>query len=412
MNLPIVSVDYETKDLRGASFESFRKDFQIFSLACTWRDPKTQEILNWFSTSPYSIRHKLAELARTQTPVVAHNAPFEMAVTARCHPDLNINWYADTMRLCQTRDAGGDEFSEPILTFEQTVALELGEMTEADVKKSWAKTRGLSLEACSARFLPDDRHNHKQEAHQYLLDNFKIKNHHGRYLDKLPYDILSRYNLGDTLNTLLLYETQVEFFKSINYDWKKDHILYFDRARLINGAYSRGIQINRGKLYQYILKLEKEIKDIETAFFAEFSISIAGSLAVKRNDFMEKYLSFDAAKTIRGRWKRLVRAEAGELDLLFNKFNIGSSKDLETLFCRVLKMTPKFLTPKGAPSFKSTHLSQWGQGGEILLKRKKILLVLQQCVNTWIGSELTGNAHPSIRAAGTRTNRVASGFHL
>ncbi len=406
----ITAIDYETRDARGASFEIFRADFRVFSLSCAWYD-ETGSIRTWFSTSPYSIRYKLEELARNKTKITAHNLPYELSVTAQCYPDIELNWFSDTMRLCQVRDAGGDEFAIPDLSLEQTLALELGETSEKQIKKSFAKTRGLSLEACSARFLPEDRHNHKSEAHDYLHEQFKIKTNFGRHLDKLPYSILERYNNGDVINTLLLHVDCLEYFKTITYNWQPDHYLYFDRARLITGAYRQGININREKLYTYILELEKSIEDIEQAFFSGFANQINQAKELKKQRFMAKYLSIDGCKTIKGRWKRLLKAQTDELDTEWNKFNIGSALDLKTLFAEVLNMNAKFLTKKGSPSFKSTHLLQWGEGGDILLNRKKKLLVLQQCANAWLASEYDGKAHPGVRVAGTRTNRVSGGVN-
>ena len=69
----------------------------------------------------------------------------------------------------------------------------------------------------------------------------------------------------------------------------------------------------------------------------------------------------------------------------------------------------EFETPKGSPSFKTSHLDQWGEGGKILKIRKKRLLVLQQAVNTYASAMYDGRTHPSVRISGTRTNRVAGG---
>ncbi len=405
----LVVVDYETKSSVGASFETFRHDFSVFSLSCAWYVGK--EIKTFFTAAPMNIRMTLSELARRNIKIVAHNLPYEMSVTSVCYPDINLNWYVDTMRLCQTRDAGGDEFAIPELSLEQTIAKELGELDEKKLKKAFSKTRGLSLEACSARFLPEDRHNHKSEAHNYLQEHFKIKTNHGRHLDKLPYDVLERYNNGDVINTLLLYIDCIEFFKTIKYDWQPDHRLYFDRARLITKAYNQGIAIDRVKLYNYILELEDEIDKIELDFHTAFADELERVKVFRRRKFLGEFLLFANLKTRRGFIKRFQAITSGKHKENWESFNIGSSHHLRILCCDVLGMTPKFLTKLGSPSFKSSHLSQWGQYGDILLLRRKRLLVLQQCVNTYLASEFDGRAHPSIRVAGTRTNRVSGGVN-
>ena len=121
----IVAIDYETSDSRGASFQYFRKDFKIFSLSCCWRNA-SGEIVYWFGTRSDAIAQKLAQLARDRVLIVAHNLPYEMGCTTNCYPHIKLNWHADTMRLTQLRDGGGEEFGTPQLTLDQEIAQELG----------------------------------------------------------------------------------------------------------------------------------------------------------------------------------------------------------------------------------------------------------------------------------------------
>ncbi len=90
-------------------------------------------------------------------------------------------------------------------------------------------------------------------------------------------------------------------------------------------------------------------------------------------------------------------------------FNVGSNKQLAALFVGKLKMTPKFVTKTGQPSFKSAFLSQWGEGGDMLKKRRKRLLVLKQCDSLLALSEYDGRWHVDLKACGTTTGRFAGG---
>jgi hypothetical protein len=114
-------------------------------------------------------------------------------------------------------------------------------------------------------------------------------------------------------------------------------------------------------------------------------------------------------KTEKGRANRRLKVESGEKDEDWYEFKLGSSKQLCMLFIDVMGMTHRFETPKGSPSFKASHLNQWKEGGQILFKRKKRLLVLQQCANTYLASLHSGRVHPFIRVSGTRSNRVSGG---
>lgn len=405
----IVCIDFETEDSRGASFEYFRDDFKISSLSCAWRDKFTGQVNHWFSTRPDAIRHQLGRLAAGQFYIVAQNLPYEYGVVAAVCPGLVLNWYACTMRLSQIRDGGGDEFNPPELTFEQTIALELGEITEKEASKIQYSGIGLSLEACAKRFLTDTRmHDHKKVAHDWLAEHCGVKKNFGRELHRLPEPLLREYNNADTLVTLLLYEEHVKWAQDQGVDWSPDHRLYLDRARLITSAYLRGIRIDQAALLAYIWELEAEIADIEQKFKDQFQEELR-EVAYLRRSALEAWAGDPGLKSDLARWNRWYKLQTGELNDQWVELNVGSSKQLAMLFMEVMGMEPQFLTKKGNPSFKTTHLHQWGEGGLILQKRRKRLLVLQQAVNTYIGSLYDGRIHCSVKVSGTRTNRVAGG---
>lgn len=405
----IVAIDYETMDDRGASFEYFRKDFRVFSLSCAFRDPGNGEIITWFSNNPTKIVAKLADLARAKHQIVAHNLPYEYGVTRACYPHIHLNWHADTMRLAQVRDGGGDEFNPPELSMEQSIALELGEMSEKEASALQRKGVGLSLEACAQRFLSDPGlHNHKKPAHDWLQEHKGIKKNFGRELHHLPYELLEQYNNADTRVTLLLYEECIKWAKLANYDWQKDHTLYLMRGRLITDAYARGILIDKDALFQYILEVEAEIKAIEAQFVA-FMAPYSQFVMDIRRAVVDLWANDPKLKSDRARANRRAKVLEGKEDKRWKVFNTGSSKQLQLLFVDVLKIKPQFLTKKESPSFKTTHLHQWGEGGLILQKRRKRLLVLQQCVNTYVAALYDDRVHCSVRVSGTRTNRTSGG---
>jgi hypothetical protein len=407
-----VGLDYETSDSRGASFEYFRKDFQVFSLSLAWRDQTKRKgtIQHFFSTDPIEICKALQILHNQQNPLVVHNMSFERGVTETCYPGLSLNWYCDTMRLAQHYDGGSEYWVKYEPTVEEQIALELGEMTEADLKKRGAAQVGLSLEACGMRFLSDTTlHSHKAEAHGYLKEHHGIRSKHGQFLHLLPYDVLERYNNADTKITLLLYEELTARLRRAKFGWSKDNTLYLDRAALMTKAYARGICINRPKLLKYIIELEQEIKDMENAFLDRFEEELKMVRELRLQKHKDTFINDPTAKQVSTSYNRFINTISGKYDKAWRKFNVGSTMQLTLLFVDVLNMKPVFFTPKGAPSFKTTHLHQWGEGGKILQKRKKRLLVLQQCINTYIGSAYDGKIHPSVKVSGTKTNRVAGG---
>jgi hypothetical protein len=170
-------------------------------------------------------------------------------------------------------------------------------------------------------------------------------------------------------------------------------------------AYCQGIKINQEKLLDYILKIEAEVAEIDNTFATRYAKEILQVRKMRYKIFRDKFADL---KTDKGREKRWIKTMEGRYRDEYS-FNINSAKQMEMLCVGAMGMTAEFHTPGGAPSFKASHLSQWGDLGKLLFKRKKRLLVLNQCVNTYVGSLTTGRMHCSIRVSGTRTNRVAGG---
>lgn len=389
----IVAIDIETSCNGTAEYRFWRKGFKIDSIAASWRED-SGELRSWYSDTPRGIDSFIRGLAERQTPLVVHNLGFELGVFLKLYPSLSFNWAADTLRLAQLLDNGGDWRDFQFKTADDLMDEILDEVAEV-------KT-GLSLEAVASRFLPADRHNHKSEAHDWLEQNHKIKSGHGSYLHLLPPDILRRYNIADTEVTLMLYEELYQQLELAGMDWSQDWILYTTRCKAMQEAYIRGIKIDREALRQEIYKVDAEIRAITTEFF-------------------------EKTAEAREEWARRTQERKKAQRKRPEEFNIGSNTQLKQLFLSVLgvcsgkitktgeeKVEKKELTLSEAsqqyPSFASKHLKLYGPLGEILLKRRKRLLVLQQMLATYASSEEDGRTHPEQRVSGTKTNRVSGGI--
>jgi len=390
----MISIDLETSCNGQAEYRTWRDGFKIDSLACSWRT-ETGEIQSWFSDDPKQVDKMIRRLAETQKPLVVHNLSFEMAAFMKLYPELEFNWYADTMRLAQLDDnAAGTDWRDHVFKTADDILDEL--LEEEDTWKP-----GLSLEACASRYLPAEYHNHKAKAYKWLEDNHGIKTKHGSHLHLLPYDVLKEYNEADTEITLRLAEELIETFKLQGYDWQQDWVLYTTRCRLMKSAYLRGLKIDRVKLREHIYAVSAEIESIKDEFFAK---------------------TVDA----REEWARKHPGKRKTKPVKPEDFNIGSTTQLAQLFIKGLgivggrttktgqtKIDSGELTKEKAaidyPSFASKHLHLWGPLGDILYRRKKRLLVLQQMLGVLLGSEETGRLYCDVRVSGTATGRVAGG---
>lgn len=372
----IIAIDFETALTDGTpSLDYYRPDFRAVSAAAAVRyddgDMHTE-----FLDGEAAIERFLA--GTTQTLIV-HNAQFEHGVLKHRFPghESRIAW--DTMRLAQVADNGG-------LT-------------------------GLGLQACVKRWLPMEHHDHKAEYHTWLRENAGAKKgKEGQHLTSLPPDMLREYNIKDAVVTLRLYERLTEFLASLSYDPSLDHALYLSSARLASDAKARGARVNREALEAYVKEIDKEVLFVETSFRERFAVPIASIEGEARTYWL------GALKTPQGQLRRF---EALADDVSLFRFNLGSNQQLEALFVGSLGIAPKFWTKpaKGRdpetftpqPSFKAAHLSTYGEGGEMLVRRRKRLLVKQQAEALLALSEHDGAWHPDLRVAGTATGRMAGG---
>lgn len=386
--IPYIVLDIETKDSRGASLESYRHDFEIWSIAAAWRDDKGN-IQTYFTMGEDRVKRFLFRVSELNIPVIVHNLTFEMGCFKARFPDLTLNWHADTMRLAQNADGGGKEYGG-ILTPEDELKIMEG-------KSVYYKT-GLSLENCATRFLKDELKDHKNEAHSWLEKHHGVKTRHGMYLHLLPHDLLKRYNEADVIVTLELYESLIALFKLDGFDWTLDASIYQARCEFIVDMYHSGTWVDRESLAKYIYDLRDEISQIENAFKTTYRKELS---QLREINYKNKKSRSKSSKKIQ------------EIDEMYEQtpelfcLNFNSNKQLAYLFVDVMGLKPKFFTEKEAPSFKAAHLSSWGPAGDLLLIRRKRQLVLKQAENLFMLSQYDNKWHANLRACGARTGRMS-----
>lgn len=408
----LVVIDFETSEhlsngAQVASTAAYKLEFRVDSAAITYHSG--DRLHSSFIQGETVIRDMLEQLAQRECKIVAHNIQFEMLVVACRFPELyqRLNWYADTMRLAQVYDNGGDETSYEVVVDNEDL-LDLEDMAEMlavmgeQVRRE--STSGLGLVKCLKRIFKHEYQDHKKEAYTWLRAQGIKEGKEGANLHLLPLDILERYNVADTENTYKLYDHCVNYFKSIGYRWEFDHELFLSTVRLFVGAKLDGIRVDRESLFKYVESVRQEIEDIGQSFLKAH----AGPISQVEADRLAAWCS--EPKTDKGREKRRQICTPGSPKWDENvRFNPGSNKQLQTMFMDKMGMRPKFFTEKGNPSFKSSVLDQWGDGGVLLQKRRKRLIVLKQCEALLSLSEYDGKWRPDVRAAGTATGRAAGG---
>lgn len=396
-----IAVDYETVELTAAgpvaSTEAYRDNFRVSSCAFTYREDG--RLVSWFVEGEDEVRAELEKLGNA--PLIAHNLPFELLVSRCRFPDLKLNWVADTMRLAQVYDNGGRDSDFDYVLLPENILV-----PDDKPKLKRVPTSGLGLVKCAHRILGDST-NHKAEAHNWIYANVpKSKGKAGKLLHLLPRDILVRYNIADTEITLRLYEYCLREFKRLEFDWTFDHRLYLSSVEHIVNAQIRGVPVDRPALQAFELDLKAEMAKIGQDFRDRF----AAPIEQVEHDRLTAWLS--KVKTQKGKDKRRAKWEARDPKAVKEVgFNVGSNNQLAALFVGKMEMAARFFTDKGAPSFKSAMLSQWGEAGAMLKTRRKRQIVLKQVQSLLALTEYDGRWHVSLRAAGTATGRYSGGSH-
>lgn len=357
----VIALDFETALTTGEpSVQFYRDDFRASSCAFAWRDG--DEVRERCCFGEGAIERDLGRL--TGALFLVYNAQFDTAVYTHRFPSLPAPQWVDVMRLVQNADNGG--------------------------------ATGFSLQASVKRWLPIEYHDHKAPYYELIRERGGKRGKEGANLHLLTREELGRYNSRDAVVTLALYERLEQYFKDINHDWTIDHDLYKANVPFLIRAEARGVLVDRHQAKQAVSVFSSEIDGIESKFLNRFSDDIGRIEGQLREKTLSKY-----------------RTEKGRLgaSLEHCKFNIGSTQHLQMLFCGELGMSAKFSTEKGSPSFGKAFLSQWGEGGKMLEKRRGLIISMQQAQALLEESVLDGRYHIRLKAVGTKTSRMAGGSH-
>jgi len=412
---PVV-MDYETALLDGTpSLDYYREDFRVVSTAFSWRENGVLQ--TYYTVGETPTLAFLAVLKARGCTLVVHNLQFEYGVTAARFQGYEDLITVDTMRLTQVADNGGREAYQQIADLESYEA-QLDAAEKGDTEEDYY-SKGLSLVACSSRHLPAEYQNHKEPSYALIRERTGCKRgQEGKNLNALTYSELETYNVADARVTLALYEKLIADFDAIKYGWQFDHMLYVGSAKDIARSKSSGVEVDRPALEAYALDLAAEIEAINLAFRARFEREITELETVAQEAWI------DELKTAKGRVSRRAQVEANSEEF---RFNVGSNKQLKILFIDKLKVLAKFWTSESkkskakreadpalppfnpSPSFRAAHLSSYGDGGELLITRRKRMLVLSQVRAMLELSAYDGKWHIEVKCCGTATGRLAGG---
>lgn len=341
-------------DLETSGLNFYESDFEIKSAALVWNDGTAE-----FIVGEKEVGERLAQLG--QTPILVYNLSFELGCILCRYPELSLNFTVDVARLTQLWDGGGD-----------------------------GPLQGLSLKRCVRRILniEDD---YTESIYSWIRHNIPgvRRGKEGVYLSQTPYELLKEYNIADSKYTLQLYQHITDAFKEQNYDWTIDHDLYKSTVNLVVSGKIQGIHIDREQLQTNLILMQKEVDEADQKFHTDFENEITQvrqQLLAKKN-------------------AKLKKKQHTELP----PFNVGSKTQLKMLFVDLMGIDIGFRTASGNPSFKSIHLPLYGSGGELLAKRGKKLLVVNQATAMLNMSEKTGRWHPSLKLTNVRTGRLSGG---
>jgi len=390
----VVALDFETTGL-----DYYKPEFRVTDLALSWRNDEG-DIANHYCQGEQAILQALEALQEKNVTLVVHNAFFDIGCLQARFPSIQFDKWYDTARLAQVGDAGeGQEM------YAHRYLAQGGEIQ-----------KGLSLVACCSRWLNCDKHNHKDEAHSWIRENVGKNVVCGEHLDKLPDDIMMRYNLADTDNTLLLFENITKQFVIDGYtNFELDHQLYRVRVHQLINSFIKGTPVDAARLDDCILSLEDDLDGIYQRFLAEHKNDILKCIAIKIKAYCTDDRLTDRGRE--GRWMKIALGKPFAGRPAICGFNINSAKDLSLLYEHVLGIKPPFYTRPnkktgsagGNNSFKKAHLPAWHESGKILADKGNLKIALSQSQSLKELQSEDGRWHIGMRATGTKTGRLSGG---
>ncbi len=403
MFIPIaMAVDLETSLLDGSpSTDYYRGDFRIISMSAAWYSEDGTRKTRYLESED-EIDSFLLHVKDKNIPLVAHNIAFERGVSLARFGTYDQQFKFCTQRLSQVYDNGGKERRDTAPMDELDIDTQIAIM-EGLTKYN----TGLSLGSCVSRILPPEYHGHKKRFHTLIEERGGGKSK-GERLDLLTKEELKEYATLDAIVTLELYRTITKEFETIGYDWRLDHQLYLSTVDLTIESKLRGTYVDREALSQHAELMKTKRAEAFDQFRAKFLPYIEKIEAEMIETEIASYTS--------ERGKSAARARLAIEPI---RFNPGSTKQLERLFCKELGMEPKFMTQKGktasenwkpSPSFAARFLDQWGDGGVILKNQKKYLIEQKQAEAILALSAYDNHYHIDIKACGTATGRMAGGI--
>jgi DNA polymerase I-like protein with 3'-5' exonuclease and polymerase domains len=339
----LIALDFETTGL-----QMYSPKHSVVCAAIAYR--QDGELKSEF-IAQNDVLPRLTALQNEGHTFCVYNIGFERLVLRSKFPSLNLDIKCDVMRLVQNYDNGEDIFS-------------------------------FGLKAAAKRLLPPNVAEWEIEMKDWLYKN------KGAGIHEAPQDVLHRYNVGDAIATLLLYELITEEFEKEGFNWRTDHSLYMSSAVHVVDAKLRGVRVDCDRLLQYTNAVSKGLENNEVLFRYELLEEITQT--------EQKITEIEQAKFK----KKIVPPQ---------RFNVDSNRHRELLFCDTMGIEPSFLTKTGRPSLKKSHLKQFGEAARLLEARKGRQVVLTQATNLLDLAQEDSRWHIDLKLVGTSTSRFAGG---
>lgn len=388
-------MDFETALTDGTpSTDFYRHDFRVISTAISYYGPNG-EIKSKYVEGEDDSR-KLLEMCG-DTPLIAHNLPFDKGVAVCRFPDIKSNWKWCTQRLVQNWDGSGKPNYQKKrevedLSFEEQIDL----LRDGGLENT--TQQGLSLEASISRILPIEYHNHKKPYHDWIRENVSKQGKPGQFLTSLPPDMLEAYNIADTECTLRLFTEVMRLLKESGFNPEKDHGFYLSTCDHVISSKIRGVLVDRHGTSEFKERTVAEVQKIDQEFRETFKSEIA---EIEQENY-DKIIASKKQEKTKEKWKQKLEEDPSQYIL-----NLNSGLQKQRLFMGKLGLKPKFLTKKGNPSFAAAHMPTWGKGGKILATRSKKVKLIEFSDKLLTKSEYDGRVHLELKVAATRNNRLA-----
>lgn len=361
-------IDIETESVVDGFGCTIPWEGRIIGVGLCWGEDFEKETAYY---SGEQISEIMKWLSESQVPLVAYNALFEVSWLSYHYEELSFNWYGDSALYAIALDNSAS---------------------------------GFSLKDTAPRLVNYEPW--EQEIQLYCVDTFKCApSKWGKYIPKLPYDVLQEYCRKDCHATYLIWwrgckELQIEYIMQF----------FMAEVMMTSEAFIAGTLINREKAKELLADYQHDVDQAVDKFLTHPELRPHIELVQKKKYEKECATRLEKSKTKK---IKILPFEEWEKKHPFNPESDAQLREVfksQKLFWNPNKLIYEFpaFTDGGLASLSADYIHLYGVGGEILAEAGENTSSINKLKHILEDSGHDSRCHFDINLCSVTSTRVSS----